>query len=521
MIYSNVNMITILLKKSNNYRQIWKSSLEHWSQFGKVIPCENYSDVVDKVKTQYYVQADSAWVLTELAEIPETPCQITFVESIEMHRLDRVKCLKQLVHETNNPNVPTIKIDGKLYNTIGKVCKSLELPSFAISYERFWYKLTLHGQLEWEKFDEYKLSEMQVLSLCERFAIFNHTVDKQQEIKLEHCIQNLKTPYSSLIKSYRLLQKNQIDEAKKELKNYIQLPPLKPDSNYFYDIYIRDFLVHSLQLRFAILDNDTEQMIANARKFFASNPSFREYKIHIHLLKIYCKQRGIKYENIEQLSQQSTTHFSPFVVLSQPRCGSTLLTKDLNNHHEISCLGELLAGEEILREINQKEKQLEFILKRELDAAKLLKEILTYGKKEKRGVKIIGSQLYGYLDQDKLWEKLMLQTNKLIVIHRKADEKRANSLSRASINENYRAHKYFSLYDIPQNSEKYLEIIQNQEQQTSKLIYIAKSLGIEILEVDYEQYVSDKVIEQRKICTFLGVTYQPMSSTLKKQNIWK
>ena len=511
---------------------------QHWSGFGWAVRVYT-RDATVKAKEVEYIPADVAVVnywselladglyllvgvqeqLTGLEKLPNYACDIRYVRRIEYHRRDASYVRKPFVRTLESNSASRPLVEGKLYCTVGRYLQSQLVKAETGPYWHFLTELEAgdYGNIgRWRE-----LEATQIMTLWEWLLIYRweeYACRTELFAGLFESVEHL--PHVALLEGVLAFQNRQMTAARECFETYRRLPALEYGFEYEYEVYVREWAGESFLLRLALLAGDESGIERYGRDLFAAVPRKIGYEANRFLLRHYLELSGFGYGDIDPATTPTDEPFESFLIYTQPRSGSTLLAQELNAHPEIDCLGELLSGEEPLEFLGQTTRQLEYIARRELDAARLGQDTLAAGTKPVRGLKIHGAQMTAYANQPNLWRDLLKGQPKIIYLHRRADVSRALSLGLAFENESFRAHPDFVLYDRLAKLDEYEAAVRQQEAQDTRHLLEAEALGCPVLKVDMREYLSRRAFTQRRICEFLGVGYVPLRASLQKQNSW-
>ena len=530
-------MPVIFLECATLTLPILERARTHWSGFG--CPVRVYTrDAAVQVEGVKFVSKEisvveywAKWIpdglyvlvgveeqLTGVKSLPNYACDIRYVRRIEYHRRDLSYVRKPLVRTLEASSTHPLTT-GTLYCTVGRYLQGQLASKSNTSYWRYLAEMEAGEYRNIPRWGE--LSSEQILTLWEWLTLYRWAEYARRAELFRGLMSRIAPlPQATLLRGVLAFQDRQMPVAQTYLQTYLQTPALELSPDYEYEIYIREYAAQSFLMRLALLAGDKSGIETYGRELFAGVPRKIGYEANRFLLRHYLELSGISYDDIDPATTSTEGDFEPFLIYTQPRSGSTLLAQELNSHPEIDCLGELLSGEEPLEFVRQTTRQLEYIARRELDAARLGKDTLLAGTKRVRGLKIHGAQMTAYANQPKLWKDLLTSRPKIIYLHRQPDVRRALSLGLAFENESFRAHPEFVLYDRLAKLDEYLAAVEQQEAQDRHNLARAQSLGCAVLTVDTRVYLRHRVQTQRRICEFLGVRYTPLRASLRKQNTW-
>lgn len=522
--------ITVLLCHNSLYDPILKEAQVYWSQIGTELITytdkEAVENILKHIKTDWYIQSDSAWRVVGRFEPTPRESDVVFVESIEHHRLDATKRRIPWLRNTKTNNAGKQKVlitQFKVYNTIGKGIKKKLNSQLKLKTSKSYFCVLQglkNGDYNYDWSNLNKMNETQKLTLLEYILVHNYEYYAAHRELFTRKLNTIRLPQKLLMQGMLDFFKKDFLSARSKLLEYLNLDKLHLDYNYEYDIYIREYAPLSFLFRIEMILDNIHKIEEYGRQQFYICPYKKAYEANRYLLRNYMIIKSITYENIEAMPRSSSSKpKTKFIIYSQPRSGSTLLTQELNSHPEVSSLGELLSGEECLDMLNLGQYQFEYIAKRELDAAQLYYDTTDQAKTPVSGMKVLGTQMNLYPHQD-LWHKLISKRPKIIYLYRENKDKQASSLGLAFQNEHFRAHPNFRIYDTLETIEPYKEAVSVFENEDKSYLDVAKNTGCEVYSLSFEDYLSNKQQHQRNICDFLGVSYVLMSSNTRKQNIW-
>ena len=456
--------------------------------------------------------------LVGVEQLPDHPVDVCFVRRIEYHRLDASYVRRPLLKSLHAASTPLLLKNAKLYCTVGKYLQE-KIPRNTALYWRILLDLERQRFTKLARLKE--LSPVQALTLLERILVYDYPEYEKHRDTLDTVVESVRElPESSFLQGLLAFHTRDLESAREYFQVYLDYPPLPLSYDYEYEIYLRELAVKSFLFRLGLIVNDYEVIETHGREVFRRAPTRLGYEANRTVLRSYLHSLGLGYDDIDPATEVKEADFEPFFVYSQPRSGSTLLVQELNSHPEIDCFGELLSGEEPLSFLGSEEKQLEYIARRELDAARLAYDTLSSGSKTCRGLKIHGAQLPAHGSQPDLWAKLIAPAPKIVYLHRRPDLQRVLSLGLAFENESFRAHPEFVLYDRLEETRGYEQAVQRQEQEDARYLEAARAARCAILSLDMHEYLRDRAKTHRRICEFLGVKYAPLKSNLRKQNSW-
>ena len=474
-------------------------------------------------KPALYVELGVGEKLTGLQTLPSVPCEVLYVRQIGYERRQANLTRRNLVQTSAGAAADPVLVSGKLFCTLGTYVRG-RVNHFQPTC--YWCLLSELEAKNYASLREYEaLAGLPLLTLLEKIIFFTPEIWNLNRQTLTPLLKKVESlPQSSLLRAGLAFAGQDIESAKELFLQAQSLPVWSIQNAYDYDVYLREQVVDSFLFRFGLLENRQDRILTHGRAFFATTCQKNPYEANRNLLRKYLQIQKLTYSDLTSpvASLQSTVCQTPFLIYTQPRSASSLLTTELHTHPEIECLGELLSGEEPLHILDLLESGLEYIAQRELDAARLAFDVLSKGKATARGLKIHGIQLEGYrATQPDLWLRLITKIPKIIYLRRTPDLRRALSLALAFNNEHFRAHPEFSVYDRVPNIDRVFGALKEQEAQDAHYLQQAREKGCTILYLDAHDYLHERTRTHRKICRFLGLEYAPMHSPLQKQNSWK
>lgn len=210
---------------------------------------------------------------------------------------------------------------------------------------------------------------------------------------------------------------------------------------------------------------------------------------------------------IDRLSRKKGKHYVPFVILCEPRSGSTLLHTYLNSHSQIISFGEVLREEAERSNQNPNEEFIDRVIFKP-HAGKL---------------KAIGLKLfYEYYESDvyrKCFEVIIQQPNiRIIHLIRNNTLQTYVSLKLAQATHVWSAiNKSGENLSIEIDTSDYKNFVESHRKHLT--LFSKLFSQHEMLTISYEDLVNDTSETLRSIQRFLKVDEQSLFSLLKKQNV--
>lgn len=207
------------------------------------------------------------------------------------------------------------------------------------------------------------------------------------------------------------------------------------------------------------------------------------------------------------LSFHKTNAYIPFVILSEPRSGSTLLHTYLNYHPNIQSYGEVLRENLEVKKVTVKDPLLSFVFK-----------------PHARKLKAIGLKLFYYYHDSPIYAtcfQQIIQNTNVKIIHLIREDVLALyvSLKMAQHTSRWSSVKSSgkNYHQLNVNISDFRKFLQTylQRQQDFKILFQHHK----ILSITYEDMVNNPDSVLKNVQEFLGVIPRPLFSLLKKQNL--